>query len=85
MKRVNGVEYEHGEVKRIMVSGIDVEEPEKSYPFDRVVIAHWICGEDMYENGVCSHCHRDCGEKYEYVDYPRCPYCGAYMTEKVEE
>lgn len=81
MKRVNGVEYEHGKVKRIMVSGIDVEEPEKSYPFDRVVISHWIA---MGDCGVtkCAHCGWSIEE---CIDYKRCPGCGAYMTEKEEK
>lgn len=48
-----------------------------SYPYERVIRAHWIC---MGDCGVtkCSHCGWNIEE---YVEYKRCPECGAHMDE----
>lgn len=45
-----------------------------------IVYAHWICKPDC---GVteCSNCHRSVEE---YIEYPRCMYCGAEMNEVTE-
>lgn len=79
MKKVTGCTYETGSdiPTVLMVDGVDIDNINKSYPYERVNHAHWIC---MGDCGVtkCSHCGWNIEE---YVAYKRCPECGAYMDE----
>lgn len=56
----------------MLLPGADVEE---------VKHGHWICHADA---GVteCSVCHNGVSE---YVEYPRCMFCGATMDEEGEQ
>ena len=84
MKRVTGYTYETGsDIPNVLM--IDIN---KSYSYERIIHAHWV---SMDKCGLtkCSHCGwkrntdcSHCGWKIEgYIEYKRCPECGAYMDE----
>ena len=83
MKRVTGCEYKSGSdiPTLLMVDGVDINNINKSYSFERVVHAHWIA---MGDRGVtrCSHCGWNIEE---CINYKRCPECGAHMDTEREE
>ena len=47
---------------------------------------HWECGDDLYENAICSCCKWDSGEPWEYAwaNFNFCPNCGADMRGKTD-
>lgn len=93
MKRVTGCEYEAGNDIPIllMVDGVDRDNMNKSYPYERVIHAKWIEDsmptwdysiDDSVMSSIyeCSNCHA----MFD-VSMQRCGQCGAYMENTEED
>ena len=78
---INGTPY----IKRIVKTTVDlaieaISDDVFTADVEEAKHGHWICHADA---GVteCSVCHNSVSE---YVEYPRCMFCGAKMDEEVK-
>ena len=82
MKKITGIDYEDGEVTHVYVSGIDLDNPDKSFAFAKVKRGTWLARERHerytgvpYEENVCPFCKR----QDHNGDGTFCGYCGAKL------